>query len=286
MTVTARRLGSSIKRLQAPDGTYDSTLVPIELLQAQIQQPVEVTIGGTSNRTFTLEGSAENPVVRWMDQYPIRVEADVAYSWVVGTNTILNSDGESTTLTNGTTGVWYMYLYLNDSDVATLVPSKTAPKRSGGPNQAGYYCHPGTGRDRVYAYVGFMLCDATTPTFIKAIKNGYVWRIVNQAFDATTAWALIDTSLVVPATLGTRIAGTLKTPDASAGYIKIGPDSETDTVMAAIEAINATDTVIAAHQQTVPFSWLPATDDGKIYGIESTTGTVAKVNVGFIEDVV
>ena len=284
MTVTARRLGSSIKRLQAPDGTYDSTLVPIELLQAQIQQPVEVTIGGTSNRTFTLKGSAENPVVRWMDQYPVRVEADVAYSWVVGTNTILNSDGESTTLTNGTTGVWYMYLYLNDSDVATLVPSKTAPKRAGGPHQAGYYYHPGTGRDRVYAYVGFMLCDATTPTFIAATKRGYQYSIAAQAVAVTTAWAAIDFSLVAPAHQGVEVSGTLKTSTASTGSVAVGTSSVAS--QGAHTAINGTDAAQTA--LTVPYPLIPTGSDGNVYGIKTgaDTANLARIAITRIRDVV
>lgn len=285
MTVAVNKLGTP-KKLQAPGGTFDCTLVPVDMLQhLTVRQPVAATVGGTSNRTFTLVASAANPFVRWMDQYPVKIETSVAYSWVVGSNAILNSDGEQTTLTNSTTGVWYMYLYLSDTNVPTLIPSTTAPARTASPYSSGYYYHPGTLKDRPYVYVGFMLCNATTPTFLTAVKTGWVWRIPEQAYNVTTAWALVDTSAVVPATLGTRIAGTLKTPDASGGSIQIGPDSQTDTVLAAIKAVNAVDTVLAAHEQIVPFSWMSVTSAGKIYGKESTTGTVAKVNVGFIEDV-
>ena len=83
-----------------------ATNVPIEVMQALKLRPLPITIGGASNRTFTLNASRTAPAVIWNGDDAIILNTTVAYSWVVGTNAILDSTGADTTRTNGTVNVW------------------------------------------------------------------------------------------------------------------------------------------------------------------------------------
>ena len=167
------------------------TEVPIELLQALKLRPLPVTIGGASQRTFTLNGSVTQPAVIWNGDDFIYLKQTVAYSWVVGTNNTLSSAGAETDLTNGTVGVWYMYI---DEDGQNLVPSLTAPSYVETSLNTGVLGHPGTSRAQNWTYVGFMIANATTPVFEVAEKRGFTWFMDRSSTDFATicSWRVND----------------------------------------------------------------------------------------------
>jgi len=176
------------------------TDVPMELLQHLKLRPLPITIGGTSQRTFTLNASVTAPAVIWNGDDFIYLKSTVAYSWVAGSNAILSSAGVETTLTNGTVNVWYMYL---DEDGVNIVPSATAPSYVETSLNTGVLGHPGTSRAQNWTYVGFMVCDATTPTFIKANKRGYTYHLdaTDSNFATTSSWvtsATCEFNLFIP----------------------------------------------------------------------------------------
>ncbi len=164
-----------------------ATNVPIEVMQSLKLRPLPITISGSSQRTFTLNASKTAPAVIWNGDDVISLNTTVAYSWVVGTNNTLSSAGVETDLTNGTVGVWYMYL---DEDGQNIVPSATAPSYVETSFNTGVLGHPGTSRAQNWTYIGFMVADATTPTFLQMYKRGYTYHARSQdtTYKVISSW--------------------------------------------------------------------------------------------------
>ena len=163
------------------------TEVPMPIMQALKLRPLPITIGGTLQRTFTLNASVTAPATLWNGDDVIHLKQTVAYSWVVGTNNTLSSAGVETDLTNSTIGVWYMYL---DEDGQNIVPSATAPSYVETSLNTGVLGHPGTSRAQNWTYIGFMVADATTPTFVQMYKRGYTYHCdaTDTGYEFTSSW--------------------------------------------------------------------------------------------------
>ena len=277
------------RNINGKAGTFEASALPLGLISDMKRNvPIPITIGGTSNRTFTVLASATMPVRIWNGDDYLELKENLAYSWVVGTNATLNSAAAATDLTNGTTGVWYFYIGLTSAGVLSLKPSQTAPSFVAGPFEGPVLAHPGTSRTQFWNYVGFHQCDATTPTFLAATKLGYDYlqtaaTTTNTLRVATTTtWTERDYSLVVPkhGPLGLTVLGELR--PAVEGSVKVGSTATaTIGIMTASIAINTT-----THTATliVPFGPITPTANGKIYS-NHLIG-VGNVDVTIIRDVV
>lgn len=279
--------GTGFGRAKSIDGkaitAQQATAVPLQLLSdLKRNYPIPITIGGTSGRTFTINASKTNPVRIWNGNDYMELKETLAYSWVVGSNAILHATtGAETTLTNGTTGVWYMYLGLTSAGAMTLIPSAAVPSYVEGPFEGPVLGHPGTARTQFWNYVGFMLCDATTPTFIAATKTGFTYEIAEQAVAITTVWALLDFSLVLPAH-GVEAGGYVEAIG-SGQIVKFGTSSTAS--QGAMRLTNVTTTVFVP-TSAAPFSGIVGNSAGKFYAIKATNTRVSEINLTRIKDVV
>lgn len=260
--------------------TTEATVVPVELLQnLKKNYAYPVTIGGTSNRTFTLDASTTAPVHLWIGKNYVQLRKSKAYSWVVGSNTIIASTGALSTQTNGALGIWYMYAGIEADGDVTLYPSQSEPKFIEGEFEAGYLGHPGTARANSFLYVGFMLCDATTPTFVTMTKVGYQYLIklsekLEQPTTATSLTLLGFTGAeALPKHAGVTVGGWIET--GSGGTVEIAYDSNG---AGNLLATGATGDVI-----TFPFDNFPL-NSGDIYALHSVGA--GDVHITKITDVV
>jgi hypothetical protein len=246
------------------DGSWSGrvTEVPLELLQRMQLPPVPVTIGGTSQRTFTLNASVTNPVSFWNADRMVSTTNTVAYSWVVGENPVLSSAGAETTLTNGTVGVWYMYYYHTAAGVPTLIPSATAPTWVQHKYMS-FRGHPGTSAARFYRYVGVMLCDATTPTFIASTKIGYTYHVAVQSVATTATFAALDFTAVVPAIEGIKVAGYLEA--GAAGTVSVTGSSVAGQGYIQNDSVD----LAAGDFVSTPFGPIETDGSGQLYGIDT-----------------
>jgi hypothetical protein len=259
-------------------GDHKCTEVPISLLKdLKTRKAYPVTIGGTSQRTFTLSASVTNPVSIWNGDDYIHLKNNVAYSWVVGTNTILDSTGAQTTLTNSTLGIWYMYL---DKDGQNIYPSATAPSFVEGKFGSGNYEHPGTEKTEHLIYVGFMLCNATTPVFVAMTKYGHNYQAAattwTQASDATWIVTTFTGADALPAHDGVAISGWLET--GVVGTIHISPSSVASQGGAFASAVG-----LAGNTFMAPFSGVPL-NAGQVYNIH--TVAAGDIHISQVTDVV
>ena len=264
-----------------------ATEVPIELMQALKLRPLPVTIGGTSGRTFTLNGSVTRPAMVWNGDDFIHLKSTVAYSWVVGTNAILSSAGAETTVTNSTLGVWYMYL---DEDGQNILPSATAPTYVETSYQCGVLGHPGTSRAQNWIYVGFMCCDVITPTFIAMTKTGYDYHMLPQSRGAISSWISSSWNIVIPdlGDQGLTVAGHIEvaTPIVSTQtYVIVGGNSANCCFGVQRLKLSGTNSS-AGISGGVPFSNLTPADGGEIYSISGPGAVTGTVYVTRITDVV
>lgn len=254
-----------------------ATDVPLKLMQHLKLRPLPITVGGTSNRTFTLNGSTTSPAVIWNGDDFIYLKSTVAYSWVVGTNAILSSAGAETTLTNSTVGVWYMYL---DATGENIVPSATAPSYVEHSSDTGVLGHPGTSRAKNWTYIGFMIADATTPTFLSAVKTGFVYNLAPvgkaaiSSFVAHSSWTSHIPDL---GKHGLTVAGDIEvtTPTgAIMNQVTISGNSTGSSFGA--YRVSSGGSASSADTQFVAYSGLAPATGGLIYSIASTTvnGTV------------
>ena len=187
--------------------------VPLELLQAlSAKLPIPVTISGANQVTFTVNASASRPVVLLNGINLVSLKTTLAYTWVVGSNNILDSDGAAATLTGSTTGVWYMYIGYNSSGTLILRPSQTAPIPGDGPYGGMGLTHPGSAREQYWTYVGSMKCTtAATPVFLIYEKIGHWCFFAANQIAVPTSPGLMDYSDSVPAYPGVEIQGILAT---------------------------------------------------------------------------
>jgi hypothetical protein len=254
-----------------------ATDVPLELLQHLKLRPLPITVGGTSNRTFTLNASTTHPAVIWNGDDFIYLKSTVAYSFTTGTDSVLDSTGAETTQSAGTIGVYYMYL---DATGENILPSTTGPDYVEYKYNTGALGHPGTSRAQNWTYVGFVICDATTPTFLSAVKTGFVYNIAPigktaiSSFVAHSSWASAIPDL---GKWGLTVSGDIavtSTATAVVNQVTISGNS-TGSSFGVIRAMGVGGNS-SADITNYPYAGLTPADGGKIYSIASTTvnGTV------------
>ncbi len=263
-----------------------ATEVPNEILQHVKLRPLPITVGGTSNRTFTLNASRTAPAVIWNGDDFIHLKTTVAYSFTTGTDTNLASTGAEGTQTAGIIGVYYMYLD-NDGDV--ILPSVTAPSYVETGFNTGVLGHPGTSRAKNWTYIGFMLCDATTPTFIAMTKTGHDYQFLPQSRVAQSSWINSSWNIVIPdlGKHGLTVAGNIEatTPAISATQVYAIVGGNSANCCFGVQIVKATGTS-SAHVATAPFTNLTPADGGKLYSIAGPVVATGKIYVTRITDVV
>lgn len=203
-----------------------ATIVPNELLK-HLRAPIPVTITGSNDETFTVKGSTRSIPV-WVGDDIAFLNVDVSYTWVSGTNSILDSDGAETTRTNSLTGVWYLYLGLNDAeDGWRLLPSQTAPDVSF-PFDSGWLGHSGGSKTQFWQYVGFMECTSADLAFRSAVKSGFSYVIAHSVSAATagTSFAELDFTASVPDIPGIMVSGSLETGGTAGDITHVAHDTD------------------------------------------------------------
>lgn len=266
-----------------------STDVPLELLQNLKMRPLPVTITGTSNRVFTLNASVTRPAAIWNGDDFIYLKSTVAFTWTTsGTQAVIGSDGAETTegAAAQTIGVYYMYL---DEDGQNVLPSQTAPSYVETSLNTGVLGHPGTSRAQNWTYVGFMLCDATTPTFIAMIKTGHDYQMLPQSRNALCCWISSSWNIIIPdlGDQGLTVGGSIEAQAAAAVatqyYAIVGGDA--DNCCFGVQAVKGTGQSSAV-VLSAPFSNLTPADGGEIYSISGPVVSTGTVYVTRITDVV
>ena len=264
------------KMLQGFWGSLWATFVPLELVQSMASKvPIKSAVSGTSNRVFTVQG-ATYPFTLWVNNFPLRISVDLPYEWEVGANEILSSTGAIASQTNGLTGIWYMYVGINSAGTIKIYPSQTAPKYNG-LAKGGQLTHPGTALVHEVTYVGFVICDATTPTFKEVTKRGFTTHMaVSSVATAATLGELAFTGAkALPSHEGVTVSGYMETGAAGTVQISGSPTADEGVLLCAA----ATGDV-----QNFPFSHLPLSLAGKIWAIDTVTR--GDVHVTQIHDLV
>ncbi len=167
-----------------------ATLYPLDMIK--YKGPIPVTVGGSSNVTFTLKGSTR-PIPIWNGNDYQTLNEDLAYTWDSTSNDILDSAGADATDADSVLGVWYFYIAINDDATGSfeLRPSQTGPVTyASGAFDAGVLGHPGTSRTKFWTYVGPHICTTADLAFSAMTKIGYNWRITEAEADVPSAsWA-------------------------------------------------------------------------------------------------
>lgn len=268
----------NIKSIKGSGGVYDASIVPLAVLQnIRPRVPYKITISGANQITFTLLASVTHTIPIWNGTDYGQLKENLAYTWQAGAlNSILASTGVVTLLQAPIVGVWYYYVGFV-SGVPTIYPSQTGPSEVQGPFEGGPLTHPGTTRARVYSYVGFSICSATTPVFVAATKQGYWYNFAAQS-EATvsTSWTeLAFTGADAMPKLG-ELGGELK------GYVTVGAAGtvtvgSTSTATIGIYKYGGHLTTGSAFYTLPP---IPMSDNGKIYAQDITArGAVAITGV-------
>jgi hypothetical protein len=169
-----------------------------------------------------------------------------------------------------------MYVGINSAGTLKIYPSQTAPKYSGLSN-GGQFTHPGASLVHEVAYVGFMICDATTPTFKEVTKRGFTYHMAasSVATTATLSELAFTGAKALPSHEGVTVGGYMETGAAGTVQISGSPTADEGVLLCAA----ATGDV-----QKFPFTNLALSLAGKIWAID----TVARgdVHVTQIVDVV
>lgn len=208
--------------------------VPLSFMQgAKMKAPIPITIGGTSNRTFTVLASATNPVPLWNGNDYWYQRENLAFSFTTGSTARLDSNGAAATESAAAVGLYYFYVGLV-SGVVTILPSTVPPSFVEGPFQNGHFSHPGTTRAAFWNYVGFIVCDAVTPTFVAMTKIGFTYGLTfANAFEVATtgttfaalAWASDAEKLPEHGALGLTVGGMLETASGATAETHIANDT-------------------------------------------------------------
>ena len=252
------------------------TVVPHVFLQNIIMTPTPFSL---SSLTVSLNASDEQPVAIWNKDNIIYLREAKTYTWVAGSNTVLDSTGAETTVTGSTLGVWYFYAYVNSSDEIAIIPSQTAPSGKDSLYGGGFFGHPGASADKAYTYVGHITCDdASTPGFLAFTKEGYYYVFTEadkreQPTTDTSYAALGFTGAeALPTHPGVTVGGYIET--AAGDTVKLAYDSNGSGVILATGATGdvGTDT----------FSGMPL-NSGDLYALHGTAA--GDVHITSIKDI-
>ena len=267
-----------IRNIAGAAGIQRSSAVPVEMLSDyKSNSPIPVTISGASQVTFTLAASKTKPVRIWNGDDYISIRENKTFTWVAGSNVVLHATtGAVTTETAAAVGVYYMYVGIDSTGALLMYPSTGAPSFVEGPYEGPTLGHPGTARTQFWSYVGFSICDATTPTFIAMSKSGHWYELAKQSVATSTSWALLDYSAVLPKH-GVEVGGYLETSASDNDTTEVGA-SATDGQGAQL-LMNS-----SANLQMAPFSGVVVNSAGKFYG--SSTTAAGDVHVTRFKDLV
>ena len=257
-----------------------ATDVPLKFMQHIKLRPLPITIGGSSNVTFTLNGGVTAPAVLWNGDDFIYLKTTLAYTWVTGSNNILDSSGAETTRTASVISVWYMYID-NDGDI--LLPSQTAPSYVETSFDTGVLGHPGTSRAKNWTYVGFQVCSTADLAFIAMTKTGYVYQMAPQSRNAISSFVSSSWNLVIPdlGKHGMTVAGDIGVTTSATAIINqvtVAGDSGGSS-FGMIRVSSGTSS--SADIVYIPFSDLTPASGGEIYSIATgtTNGTIAVTRI-------
>lgn len=257
-----------------------ATIVPHKFLQNVAMAPIP---WGLSTLTFSLNASDEYPVAVWGEKDLIYLRSAITYTWVAGSNSILDSTGAVTTQTGSTLGVWYFYAYVDEStspNSVKIIPSQTSPSGKDNTYGSGFWGHPGSAKTRPYTYVGFGIChDASTPGFIAFTKRGFKYdipiasKLEQETADDTNFVALGFTGAEgLPTHPGVTVGGWVET--AAGDTVEIASDSSGSGAILI--------TAPTGDVSTMPFSEM-ALSSGDLYGRHGTSA--GDVHITSITDV-
>jgi len=265
-------------------GIEDYVQVPKEMMKAlKPRVPLLITTSGSDNVNFNLVGTSGRPANIWLGDQMVRIRETVTYTWAASGNTGLDANGAAATLTLAT-GVWYFYLALNDAkDGFLLYPSQTAPATPEHRFANGDLCHPGASADRYWAYVGFHVMDATTPTFVGFAKIGYTyhfaWGDRSSVATGGTGFAAQDHSALVPAhgPLGLEVGGALETAAGATAITHIACDTSGNGEIQAAA-------LVASCIAWMPFDGINPDASQQVWA--KHTGAAGDVHINRIKDVI
>jgi len=276
----------NFKSIAGKGGSFTkATAVPLDIVNnISSVSPIPVTISGTNQITFTLNASKTKPVHIWNGNDFISLRESVAYTWISGSNPVLNSSGVQDTQTDSALGVWYFYLSLDADGNLDLLPSQTAPSFVEGPYESGVLGHPGTSRAQHYTYVGFQICTtasgAGTYRAMTKIGKSYHTTEANKITAATPGTSFAVTlgggakSLPDMGDLGVTVGGYLETGAAATAHIA----SDSNGVGEKQASISATGETI-----NVPFDGIKVAS-GDVYSKHTTAA--GDVHITVINDIV
>ncbi|HEC61560.1 MAG TPA: hypothetical protein ENI27_04830 [bacterium] len=264
-----------------------TTEVPLEIMQSLKLRPLPITVGGTSNRTFTLNASKTFPATLWNGDDIIRLNSTVAYSFTTGTDAVLGSDGAESTQAAGTIGVYYMYL---DESGENILPSTTAALYGESKYNTGVLGHPGTSRAQNWTYIGFMLCDAVTPTFIAMTKTGFDYQFLPQSRGAISSWINSSWGIIIPdlGIHGLTVAGNLSVGAPATHlnqYTIVGGAASSNCCFGVVrnQQYGIASSIIYSQ---VPFTGMTPASGGALYSVGGPGAVNGTVYVTRITDVV
>ena len=282
------------KVISGSAGEFQSTMVPLEWVQ-NINNPIPITGTGTGNVTFTLNASTTNPVCMFVGNDFFLLQETLAYTWVAGTNTILDSTGATASLTGSTLGVWYFYVGIVSGTV-TLYPSQTAPSFVQHTRQAGFLGHPGTSRTEYWRYVGVQICTtAATPVFLELTKHAkskmYTMATVSFTTPSDGIQAKPDYTPSMPLYVpkhGVKLKGIVSVGPAASTSVKLGTTSGTPSTTGPLDFFVKNYSCLASvgHKIRHGFNNIVANANGKIFVQQSILGSAPVIIITGFEDVV
>jgi len=267
-------------------GAFDSTLVPIGLLQnLKPRIPTPITLSGTSARVFTLNHGTTNRGTYWNGTDYFELDESKTFTFSTSNNVLHATTGAITAVTSFAAGIWYFYIGMDSSGNVLLYPSTAAPSMVETRWSNGILAHPGTATTQFWNYVGFVIIttagDAdTAPVLDAAVKVGYQYYLetaLTTTSVATTATQKTFGSLL-PAHGYAEVAGYVTNVTASAGYVEL----HGSTASAGLRlGTTSTDASVNTH----PFMAQPVDTNGAIYVANSATVS-ATLTVPQIKDIV
>ena len=248
---------------------HASTSVPLSMLKygGLRQSPMPVTVGGSSNVTFTLKGSTR-PIPIWNgNDYDLLTE-DLAYTWDSTSNDILDSAGANATDADSVLGVWYMYITINDDGTFEIRPSQTGPSAyASGAKDAGVLGHPGTSRVKFWTYVGPHICTTADLAFSAMVKIGFDWSIteVDAAIPSASWAAPTNLTLFIPKLgfAGGEVIGSIET--GAGGGMYAGAHTASTLWVVNVSVVEATASNLALQAAEFPFRMSPNDTASPIY---------------------
>jgi len=268
-----------------------STAVPLPLLQ---QMARNVAIPQTiSTLVVSIPGSVTRPVPLWIgndfqevkESLSYTVEATGAGGWMINTSGVAVSTGVITAAT-----IYYMYVGMDSDGTLEYYPSSSPPSHVQGPfGSSAVWAHPGTTRDKHWAYTGFFQATTTVPALAQLTKRGFIYSnpvptamgLTNLGQD-TTVPAFEDFSTMVPKH-GVECSGWMSgATDAIGTETFIGSDS-----LSAQQFVVSCNSLAVTSPPNTNFGPVIPDSSGYLWSMSAVSNhTGGKANITTIKDVV